>query len=84
MECPHCHQALPFLLCLKCGKETPEGGRYCSHCGILIERVTEKGKSAEEDDFSKRRLCSDGTCIGVINEQGACNICGKPYAGEPS
>jgi hypothetical protein len=34
-------------------------------------------------DWEGRQLCSDGTCIGVINEQGVCNICGKPYSGEP-
>ena len=76
MECPHCHQTLPFLLCSKCGKETPGTSRYCSQCGTLIEAATEK--KTEEDDFSNRRLCSDGTCIGVINEKGVCNICGKP------
>ena len=36
----------------------------------------------DEIDFSKRVLCSDGTCIGVINEQGVCNECGKPYKTE--
>jgi hypothetical protein len=33
-------------------------------------------------DFSERKLCSDGNCIGVINEQGVCNLCGKPYTEE--
>jgi hypothetical protein len=83
MECPHCHRALPVLLCRTCGKETPEGSLYCSQCGRLIERVPER-KAEEEDDFSKRQLCSDGTCIGVINEKGICNICGKAYTGDPS
>jgi hypothetical protein len=36
----------------------------------------------DEIDFSKRVLCSDGTCIGVINEQGVCSECGKPYTEE--
>jgi len=30
-------------------------------------------------DLSNRILCSDGTCIGVINEKGFCRVCGKPY-----
>jgi hypothetical protein len=34
------------------------------------------------DDFSQRILCSDGNCIGIINEQGFCNICGKPLRGK--
>jgi hypothetical protein len=33
------------------------------------------------DDFSERVLCSDGTCTGIINEKGFCNICGKPLQG---
>jgi len=33
------------------------------------------------DDFSGRILCSDGTCTGIINERGFCNICGKPLQG---
>jgi hypothetical protein len=36
----------------------------------------------ETVDFSKRILCSDGNCIGVINEQGFCKVCGKPYTGD--
>lgn len=36
----------------------------------------------ESIDFSRRILCSDGNCIGVINEQGFCKVCGKKYTGE--
>jgi len=39
---------------------------------------TEKGPV----EFSERVVCSDGSCIGTINERGVCNVCGKPYAGE--
>ena len=83
MECPHCHQAIPFQLCSKCGKEIPDGSRYCGQCGALIEKIVER-RIEEEDDFTKRKLCSDGTCIGIINEKGVCNICGKLYTGDPS
>lgn len=30
-------------------------------------------------DPSKRILCSDGACIGVVNDKGFCKVCGKPY-----
>jgi len=33
------------------------------------------------DDLSERISCSDGTCTGIINERGFCNICGKPLKG---
>jgi hypothetical protein len=67
---------LPFILCPDCQGEIPERSLYCCWCGHPQNR--EEG----EADFSDRKLCSDGNCIGVINEQGVCNICGKPYAGE--
>ena len=31
------------------------------------------------DDWSDRKLCSDGNCIGVIGPDGRCRECGKPY-----
>jgi len=81
MECPQCHQALPYLLCPECGAKTPEESLYCLKCGKSVEKKREEtGKT----DLSERKLCSDGTCIGIVNEVGVCNICGKPYSGEPT
>ena len=76
MKCPRCDETLPFVLCPDCRGEILEKSLYCSWCGHPIQKE-------EETDFSERKLCSDGNCIGVINEQGRCNICGKPYTGEP-
>lgn len=76
MECPHCGYLLTLPSCSHCGGEIPLDSRYCCWCGHPLP--TEK-----EEEFSERRLCSDGTCIGVINERGVCNICGKPFTGEP-
>ncbi len=75
MKCPRCEEALPFVPCPDCSGEIPEKSLYCCWCGHPIRRE-------EESDFSDRKLCSDGNCIGVINEQGSCNICGKPFTGE--
>jgi hypothetical protein len=73
MKCPHCNELLPFILCPECNGEIPEKSLYCSWCGSRIK------KEEEKVDFSERTLCSDGNCIGTINESGICNICGKPY-----
>lgn len=32
------------------------------------------------EDWEKRVLCSDESCIGVIGPDGKCRECGKPYA----
>lgn len=77
MECPHCHQPLPSILCPSCEAEIPAESSYCLHCGEPIESET-----AGDDDFADRILCSDGACIGVIGPDGKCKVCGKPYQPE--
>jgi len=74
MKCPHCGETLPFLVCAECGAETPAGSLYCCQCG-------KPARKEEKVDLTERTLCSDGNCIGTINENGVCNVCGKPFAG---
>lgn len=76
MRCPKCDYQFPTSICESCGAENIRGSSYCCQCGM--ELVAEETPI----DWESRRLCSDGTCIGVINELGVCNICGKPYSGE--
>lgn len=83
MECPHCQGNLDSLTCPICEKDTPAFGKFCCYCGSALPEVTENADLENSDDFAERVLCSDGTCIGVINKNGVCNECGKPYTGEP-
>ena len=41
----------------------------------LAADAAEPGASAFD---SARRLCSDGSCVGVIGGDGKCNVCGQP------
>jgi hypothetical protein len=34
-------------------------------------------------DLEGRQLCSDGSCVGVIGDDGRCKVCGAP-AGPPT
>ncbi len=79
------------VVCSRCGETVMKLGPYCYHCGRALskgeedEEGTNAAGEADRDetiDFSSRILCSDGACIGVINEQGACKVCGKPYSPE--
>ncbi len=36
----------------------------------------DRGEHVFDDD--ERALCSDGSCIGLLNSQGICKVCGKP------
>ncbi len=78
MKCARCEESFPSILCRECNEEILEKSRFCSWCGHPV--ITE----VEEGDFSSRIVCSDGNCIGVINEQGVCNACGKPFTKEAS
>jgi len=84
MKCPHCGQSLGERLCPSCGEVILEESVFCHHCGFRLEGKVSALPSTEGEiiDFSKRTLCSDGTCIGVIDERGICKVCGKPYTGE--
>jgi len=73
MECPHCGGLLALSSCSECGGEIPAKSRYCCWCGNPVK------VEAEETDISERKLCSDGSCVGTINEKGVCNVCGKPH-----
>jgi predicted amidophosphoribosyltransferase len=81
MKCPHCDADLPSRECPECHESVLLEGKFCHHCGADMSQG-ESGQ-LEDADFSERILCSDGTCIGVINEKGICSECGKPYTGEP-
>jgi hypothetical protein len=78
MKCPSCGYMLASSPCSECGGEVPEESRYCCWCGKPIR------KEKAEVDFSERIPCGDGNCIGTVNESGVCNVCGKPYTGEPA
>jgi len=80
MLCEKCGEEVDLVKCLRCGETLLRLGSFCYKCGAELKASThEAAKDSEESDFSKRVLCSDGTCIGVINEEGICKVCGKPY-----
>ena len=92
MKCPHCAGEIPGEICSVCRGEAPAGGKFCPWCResltATVKPATAEERAAaggEEDSFdlSKRLLCSDGACIGLIGPDGRCKECGKPYTGEP-
>ncbi|MCS7280373.1 MAG: hypothetical protein NZ583_01910 [Desulfobacterota bacterium] len=72
MLCADCQERITKIECPNCGKNVYVLGQYCYECGNELP--------SESEDFESRILCSDETCIGTINENGICNVCGKPYS----
>ncbi len=84
MLCEKCTREVETAECKRCGT-IAKVGPFCYLCGQELEKPVQASREeAGEDDFSARILCSDGTCIGVIDEQGLCKVCGKPYSPESS
>jgi len=63
--------------CPKCHGEIPDISRYCLFCGVKLAEFPQGITEEVEIDWENRVLCSDGNCIGTI-ENGRCRICGKP------
>lgn len=39
------------------------------------------GPEDADDEWARRKLCSDESCIGVIGPDSRCKECGKPFEG---
>jgi hypothetical protein len=80
MICEKCAGEIETLLCKNCNENVSKLGPYCYICGNKFEK--DAIETEESDiDLESRILCSDGTCIGVV-ENGFCKLCGKPYKPE--
>jgi hypothetical protein len=63
----------------------PDG--KCKECGKSISGEVSASPPGEPDfkaergdhvfDDDDRALCPDGACIGLLNSQGICKVCGK-------
>lgn len=54
-------------------------GESSAGAGTTREDETDAENEADkgDDDFSKRRLCPDGACTGIIGPDGRCTECGR-------
>jgi hypothetical protein len=60
------------------GEEAPsalDGGDASEGSTAGGGSTVEAGESGGFD--SKRRLCEDGSCVGVVGDDGACRVCGR-------
>jgi hypothetical protein len=53
---------------------------------FAIQRDSQRNMSStdtEKFDPSRRRLCPDGACVGLLDESGRCKECGRTASGGP-
>jgi len=80
MICEKCAGEIETILCRNCNEEVIKLGSYCYLCGNKFDEYIEDVEGSGID-LENRILCSDGTCIGTV-ENGVCKLCGKPYQPE--
>lgn len=88
LKCPACGHEHESLECKSCQGQNPADAVFCCYCGKSLTTMDTEGAevqpSADGDpfDLENRVLCSDESCIGIINEKGVCTECGKPLQGK--
>jgi hypothetical protein len=69
--------------CQECGKiyrgELPSGHSEGKGQTLVVEdqKPVHSIEDVKDDDWDKRVLCGDESCIGVIGSDGKCKECGK-------
>ncbi|NVB78939.1 MAG: hypothetical protein HOV81_11125 [Kofleriaceae bacterium] len=84
----------PDGTCKVCGRVAPNWGEERKR-GLIEEPSDEEDEELEDDEESTdeeqaegeespewedRKLCPDGSCVGVIGPNGTCNVCGRSAA----
>ena len=82
MLCDQCSKEMETVVCSQCKGEIANLGPFCYLCGKELETRVQSPEDPGEFDLSDRVPCSDGSCVGIINEKGVCGTCGKPYTPE--
>ena len=67
--------------CMVCGAD--DDGRTAPSTAeqpdVADEVAPPMARDEGRSDFDpNRKLCSDGSCVGVIGNDGRCSLCGKP------
>jgi hypothetical protein len=71
--------------CRACGRAAPNWGderrrgkRNTDEVQAEVEaNVVAHDLPEAPDDFEHRALCPDGSCIGVVGDDGKCRVCGR-------
>lgn len=76
MECENCSSEIRSKKCEACREKVPTWSKYCPLCGVVMPEKTTK-RDGDPMSMENRVLCYDGNCIGILDADNRCTICGK-------
>lgn len=63
--------------CPFCAEEIQIEAIKCKHCGEWLNKDYTDDSDETAKNINDRIPCSDGNCIGIINESDRCSVCNK-------
>lgn len=83
LTCEACGHQMELTTCPFCQDFNLPAAKFCGSCGQKLSSAavdpTQATNTVDPYDVDNRVLCSDESCIGIINERGVCTECGRPY-----
>ena len=77
LECTNCGYEAQSKTCSSCEKQVPTWVKFCPLCGVATKNEPNSETTGDYLSMEKRRLCHDGNCIGILDADSTCVVCGK-------
>ncbi len=75
---------MALIQCPDCGRDVSTMAAACPNCGRPVEQpANPMDEIIVAVTSGKRIACPDGSCTGIIKENGQCGTCGMHHAWEP-
>lgn len=75
-ECENCGHQPAGKHCPACKEKVPAWAKFCPGCGQEFRARPAGGEAADPFAMENRRSCPDGNCIGILDAEGRCVVCG--------
>lgn len=76
LDCENCGFSPRTKTCSACDETVPAWAKFCPFCGQEVKNAPPL-EGTDPFSMENRRLCPDGNCIGILDADSRCVVCGK-------